>query len=416
MPVLAVAGLYILVALFCAFRCIQGSVGGFFKFLPYAVYTEVYMRAEEQRIPYLSIQYLIVFCFSILLVYQLRQKSRHSVAFILLAGFTFLEFSNNLSPDNTALVRTTLVNSLALLMPIIWASYYVLKPLMINKLLNNIKIATVYLTGIVFVAHITGGIDYGLYSSSSSSNGMAPVQLSGYLGVGCSLFFLSIMNPEEAKSRWINVAVLGISATIMILTFSRGGLYFLAAVIALYFYYNRAKMGQYVKFLILVPIAYIIYVYVVASTGGMIVERYEQEGTSNRDVLIKAGFSLMFSHPFLGVGTGNYNTEIVKQNLYPVESGAHNEFVRAAAEHGIIGVIFYWGFFIALFVTIVRRNQPQKQYAMYFFVLFCLISVHNGLKISIQPLLLMLAVGTPTLFFKRQQHVRNKVLPKATVA
>jgi O-antigen ligase len=148
----------------------------------------------------------------------------------------------------------------------------------------------------------------------------------------------------------------------------------------------------------------------------MIIERYEQEGTSNRDLLIIAGYILFLQEPLLGVGTGNYNTEIVKRNLFPVESGPHNEFVRAAAEHGILGVIFYWGFFLVLYITILRRRQPQKQFAVYFYALFCLISIHNGLKIGIQPLLMMIAVGTPTLFFKQQQHVRNKMLAKTRVA
>jgi O-antigen ligase len=416
LPVIVVAILYLLLACLCALKCVQGNVPGFFSLIPFAIYTEVYMRAEEQRVPYLTIQYLFIFCFGVLLLYQLKQKSRHSGAFILLLLFTFLEFTNNLTPDNSALVRTTLTNSMALLMPIIWASYYVLKPILINKLLNSVKIASVYLAGIVFVAHLTGGINYGLYSSSASSNGLAPVQLSGYLGVGCSLLFLSIMNPEEVKQRILNVVVLGFCATIMVLTFSRGGLYFLFAVIGLYLFYNRAKLGQYAKFLILIPIGYAIYAYVVASTGGMIVERYEQEGTSNRDVLVEAGFILFAKNPIIGVGTGNYNTMIIKENLFPQESGPHNEFVRAGAEHGIFGLIFYWGFFIALFITILRRGQPQQQFAMYFFALFCLISVHNGLKIGIQPLLTMLAVGTPSFLFKRKPNAFHQVLPKATIA
>ena len=416
LPVIIVATVFLLLLLVCIFTSIQGNVPAFFTFMPFAVYTEVYMRAEARWVPYLSIQYMFIVCFSALLFYQLKSKRYHSLAFVFLLIFTFIEFTNNLAPDNTALVRTTIVNSLALLMPIIWASYYVLHPILINKLLSNIKLATVYLAGIVFVAHLTGGIDYGLYSSSASSNGMAPVQLSGYLGVGCSLLFLSIMNPEELKNRWVNVGVLGLSATVMVLTFSRGGLYFLCAVIALYIYYNRANLGQYAKFLILLPIAYIIYTYVVSSTGGMIVERYEQEGTSNRDILILAGYTLFLQDPLIGVGTGNYNTEIVKRDLFPVESGPHNEFVRAAAEHGILGIIFYWGFFLILIITILRRRQPQKQFAVYFYALFCLISIHNGLKIGIQPLLMMIAVGTPTLFFKQQQHVRSKMLAKTRVA
>jgi len=144
---------------------------------------------------------------------------------------------------------------------------------------------------------------------------LAPVQLSGYLGLGCVLFFLSIMNPEELKNRIVNIVVLALSATVMVLTFSRGGLYFLGAVIAVFLWFNRAQLGNYARLLLFVPIAIGIYMYVNDQTQGKIVDRYEQEGTSNRDILVNIGFRLFQDNMWFGVGTGNYNTEIVKPLL-----------------------------------------------------------------------------------------------------
>jgi O-antigen ligase len=291
-----------------------------------------------------------------------------------------------------------------------------MNPLVINKFLTHIKIAAVFLTGVVLVSHLQGKINYGTISNSDASNGMAPVQLSGYLGTGCALFFLSLMNPEEVKTRILNVILLGFTATVMVLTFSRGGLYFLLAIVGLFLYYNRAQMASYFKFLFLVPVALFIYSYVVKETGGKIVERYEQEGASSREILVSVGFELFLRNPVTGVGTGNYNTRIVKEKLFFVESGAHNEFVRAAAEHGVIGLVLYWGFFLVLFLNIIRRRQPQQQYAMYFFVLFCLITVHNGLKISLQPFLLMLAIATTSLVYHKKRPVELRELPKRALA
>jgi O-antigen ligase len=224
------------------------------------------------------------------------------------------------------------------------------------------------------------------------------------------------MNPQEIKNRMMNIVVLAIVATVMVLTFSRGGLYFLGAVVCMFFFYNRDKLANYARILIFIPIGLFIYMYVVNQTGGKILARYEQEGTSNRDVLVSIGFHIFSEYPIFGVGTGNYNTTIVKEKLYPEESGAHNEYVRAAAEHGIIGIFFYWGFYVFLFVEILKRKQPQKQYAMYFFVLFCLIVVHNGLKIAIQPLVIMLAIGTPTLVYQTKKNVYNKELSEREFA
>lgn len=343
-------------------------------------------------------------------------KKSHSFAFYFLILFTFLDLANNIYPDKPILGRSILINSLALLVPAIWASFNVLKPVLINKLLDHIKVGSLMLAGIVFVAHATGKISYGLYSNSDASNGLAPVQLSGYLGLGCVLFFLSIMNPEQIKKRYLNMGVLAFVATIMVLTFSRGGIYFICAIAALYVFYNRAQMGNYLKLLLFIPIALFIYNYVVNQTGGKIVERYEQEGTSSRDVLVELGVVIFLQHPYFGVGTGNFGTTIYKQKLYPEESGAHNEYIRAAAEHGIAGLLFYLGFYIVLFIEIIKRRQPQKQYAMYFYALFCLIIVHNGLKISIQPMILILAIGTPSLMYQPKRNVQDKQYAEASIA
>jgi O-antigen ligase len=386
------------------FRAAQGNVPAFFSVLPYAIYSEIFVRAYDKWVPYLSLQYAFIVCFFLLII-RSGIKKCHFKAYGLLVLFTVLELTNNIYPYRIDISRSIITNSIALLMPVIWASYYTLSPIVINRLLRNIKIASIYLAGIVYVAHISGGIDYNGLSNSTASNGLAPVQLSGYLGVACVLFFLAIMNKEESRTRWLNMILLAFAGTVMVLTFSRGGVYFLGAIVATYFYYNRARSSNYVLFIILVPVALIAYNIVVNQTQGKIIERYQQEGASNRGVLAEIGFKIFENNPLIGVGTGNYNTVIVKENLFGVESGAHNEFVRSAAEHGIIGIILYWGFFIALFVNVLRRRQPHQQYAMYFLILFCMIVVHNGLKISLQPVLLMLTIASPNLFKVSKKNV-----------
>ena len=415
-PGIVIGLVYLFLVGICLIFCFKGDIGNFFKYIPFAIYLEVYMRDFVKWVPYLTLQYLFIIVFSVFILRGMRQKENHFKGVYFLVFFSFLEITNNLHPSFPANTRAILVNSLALLMPALWASLNDLKPALINKLLDNIKIAGMVLTGIVFVAHVTGNINYGLFSSSEASNGLAPVQLSGYLGTVCILFFLSIMNPEEIKNRTTNIIFMTITTTIMILTFSRGGLYFLIGVMGIFFFYNRHKLGQYVKLIALVPIGFIIYYVVVNQTGGKIVERYGQEGTSNRDVLVDIGFKIFWKNPYFGVGTGNYNEAIVQENYFKEESGAHNEFVRAAAEHGIVGIIGYWSFFLLLFLEIIHRRQPQQQYAMYFFALFCLIIVHNGLKIAIQPMILMLVIGTPGLKYLAPQNVFRRELQQSGIA
>ncbi|HEX8278374.1 MAG TPA: hypothetical protein VF540_06745, partial [Segetibacter sp.] len=201
-PVVGVA--YIGLAAVCIFQCIRGNVEGFFSIVPYIIYSEVFVRAFARWVPYLGIAYVLIICFSILFFKVRRLPKPHTHAFVFLLIYTFLEVANNIYPDKPTITRPIITQSFGLLIPAVWASYNVLKPVTINKLLDNVKIASIYLAGIVVIAHMTGKINYGLYSNSDSSNGLAPVQLSGYLGFGCVLFFLSIMNPEEAKKKMLN--------------------------------------------------------------------------------------------------------------------------------------------------------------------------------------------------------------------
>jgi len=305
----------------------------------------------------------------------------HSKAFILLLFFAIIELVDSyrsLYPDNA---RGLVINTLALAFISIWGSTHVLSAQTMNKILNSVKYASIVLCGIVIARHLRGGIVYEARSASMAVNGLAPVQISGYLGVSCVVFFFSIMNNIEKKNIILNLVLLCVTSVVMLLSFSRGGLYFLGGVMALYFIFNYKNPNNYFMALLLIPVGLLAYSYVTSTTNGLIEKRYEQEGSSGRNLLVEAAFTIFSDNPVAGVGTGNFNDAIVSYDLYGSESGAHNEFARVAAEHGILGIITYWGFFIALiFLIFLRRKKVQREYAIYFLLLFCLIVVHNGLK------------------------------------
>lgn len=366
-----------------------------FLILPFIIFGEIFFRGHARSfLPFLSVQYVLIIGFGAMLLRTNFSKNNfHFKPVILLVVFFLLEVFNGFFSDKAIITRGIQTNTLALLVPVLWASFYKFSPVFINKMMDNIRVATVFLAGVVLVAHLQGKIDYDTVSNSEASSNMAPVQLSGYLGFGSILFLISILNPVDKRSKIIQSAAFVIITTLMVLTFSRGGLYFLGVIAIIYMYFNRTNLGSYFKFLIFLPVALIIYNFVVVQTGGKIIDRYQAKGASNREELVAIGFLIFAEHPIVGIGTGNYNTYIKRNKLFTVESGAHNEFVRVAAEHGTIGIIFYWGFFIALLITIFKRSRPAKDYGIYFLVLFILISIHNGLKISVQPYLLVLAIS-----------------------
>ncbi|HMZ45218.1 MAG TPA: O-antigen ligase family protein [Chitinophagaceae bacterium] len=386
-------GAVLLLAYFAVFNKIEQL----FTVLPFVIYSEIFVRDRlDSLVPYLTIQYLYIFIFSFMLIRFSGGNKPHNKAFYFLLGFAFLEIFNGLNPDRPKLLRSIFFNSFSMILAVIWASHNVLTPKLINKILANVKLAGMYLSGIVIVAQVTGGIDYGNFSNSESSNGLAPVQLSGYLSVAACFIFFSLMNKDEIKSRYVYIIAFSIITGVMILTFSRGGLYFLGAILTLYLFFNRKNLGNYFKYLLFLPIGLVIYNLAIEKTEGKIIARYEAKGTSNRDILVEAAFKLFLENPVVGVGTSNYGTAIVEYRLFNQESTAHNEFARAMAEHGILGIITYWGFFISLFITIFKRKEPAKQFSVYFIALFIFITIHNGLKISIQHLLIIMAIANPT--------------------
>lgn len=406
LPAALVGVAFLLLVMACFIYAVQNKVEKFLTYLPYCIYMEVFVRAFARSIvPYLSMEYLFVTAFSIMIINHTKNKLAHSKAYYFLIGYAVLEVVNGFFPARPVLLRSIFFNSFSSILAVIWASYNVLSPAMINRFLANIKIAGVFLSGIIIVAQFSGAIQYGNFSSSDASNGLAPVQISGYLGVTSAVLFMGLMNQMEKKGRLLNFILFVLVTMVMVLTFSRGGLYFIAIVAMLYMLFNRQSLGSYFKYLLLLPVVLIGYNFVVQETGGAIVKRYDEKGSSNRDVLAVAGYKLFLENPVIGVGTSNFGYAIKEAKLFSQESTAHNEFIRAIAEHGIFGLATYWGFFIFMFLTIFTRKEPNRQYSIYFLVLFCLIVVHNGLKISIQPMLLVLAVANPS----NVQSVRKRI-------
>ena len=135
----------------------------------------------------------------------------------------------------------------------------------------------------------------------------------------------------------------------MILTFSRGGLYFFGAIFLILNIENLRKLkfnfSLILGMIFFLVIGNYIYNFIVIETDGAVIDRYNEEGVSNRDVLVDVGINIFKDNPIFGVGTGNFNMVAMDQKYFGEISGAHNEFVRVLAEHGIICFIFYVFFF-----------------------------------------------------------------------
>jgi len=381
----------------CIYFAFKNDHYRLFTVMPYMVYTEIFIRAELVVIPYLFMPYLMVAVFAIMLLNQKGQLKMHSRATLPIFFYTVIELLDTIRAADAQYARSMVTNSIVLTLVALWASANAFKPYLTSHVLKHLALASVYMCGNILVAHFTHDISYSTVSNSEATNRMAPVQVSGYLGVGSALLFLYILEEKKKQKLLMHIIVLSITVILMLLTFSRGGLYFLASVMIAYVLFNWKQIGRFAIFLLFVPVGYVIYYYVTNATDGLIEARYSSEGASGREDLVKAGFAIFSDEPLAGVGTGNYGSEIKNRNLFSVESGAHNEFVTAAAEHGIFGIVLYWGFYIVILMEVLSRKKQERDLAFYFLLLYCLIIVHNGLKISVQPYILAIVIATPTL-------------------
>jgi O-antigen ligase len=398
---------YLLAAGACTFFAFRNNVKVVFTILPYLVYTEMFMRTGTggSYVPYLFIEYLMIALFIIMLFNKKGELKIHSRSAILILLYTVIEFLDVIRAADITYARSMVTNSVLLTFVAIWASSNAINSKTTSHIIKHLTLASVYLCGNILVAHFTHQISYSLVSSSEATNRMAPVQVSGFLGVGSSLLFLYLMNDTNKKRFFSHLGMFAISVTLMILSFSRGGIYFLSSVIALFAIFNWREIQRFGILLLLLPVGYIIYYYATNATDGKIEQRYSAEGgASTREDLVKAGFTIFMDEPLAGVGTGNYGKEIKDRDLYGVESGAHNEFVRAAAEHGLFGILFYWGFYIVILFEVLSRKKAQRELALYFLALYCLIIVHNGLKTAVQPYLLVIIIATPTMVAKKKRE------------
>jgi O-antigen ligase len=136
----------------------------------------------------------------------------------------------------------------------------------------------------------------------------------------------------------------------------------------------------------------------------------------------QAGLNMFLNNPVIGVGIGNYieaYPAYAAQGWEQVLGHAHDYYLNAAAETGIIGLVGYIGFVVAGF-RMTAQGIRSRAYGTWWGVALGLlgsltaISVHNfvdNLYVHGMPVLLGLFLGVATVLW-RQLH-RGEVQPQA---
>lgn len=370
-----------------------------FSWMPFLCYLEIWVKDKAaSALPYSFAQFIMIAIFFSLLVKQMPEVRFHTRVFLFMIVFALIETVNSVGTTYVEYARFLIYNSIYMALIAMWSSTNIISPELLRRFIYNLKVAGIFLCGIIVVAHLRGEITYGLYSSTEATNGLAPNQVACYLGITAVLLFLSIMSDIDIANIILNTVLLILCTILLALSFSRGGIYILGIIAAFYFLLNIHRPKTLALTFIIIPVAYVVYRITTEATGGVIEERFTMQGTSGRDILAEAALTLFQKNVFTGMGTGNFFRGIVGEHLFRFSSGAHNEFTRVMAEHGLLGMIPYYSFYIVLFFNIIKRRQGlAREMGIYFFVLFFVITIYNALKISVQPLLLIFAIATPII-------------------
>lgn len=399
-PINFVVIIYFVLGLALVFFAATYDLLRVFTWLPYFSYLEIWVKDRASTaLPYSFAQFIMIAVFATLLVKEISNIRFHTRIFIFMLLFALVEAGNSVASTYIEYARFLIYNSIYMALLTMWCSANLMNVELLKRFIYNLKVAGIFLCGIIMVVHVNSHITYNLASNFGATNGLAPNQIACYLGITGVFLFLSIMNTDDILVFILNIMLMFLCAVLLALSFSRGGIYMLGVVSVLYLIVNFRNPKTLFFTILIVPLAYGIFLYTSSVTSGMIEKRFELAGTSGRDLLAEAALKLFERNVFTGMGTGNFFNGVAEEHLFSHQSGAHNEFTRVMAEHGILGMIPYYSFYFFLAINIIRRKQPlAREMAFYFFILFFNITIYNALKIAIQPLLLIFVIATPFIY------------------
>jgi O-antigen ligase/polysaccharide polymerase Wzy-like membrane protein len=243
---------------------------------------------------------------------------------------------------------------------------------------------------------VAQSLTFTLNSNNVASGGFGPNQVSTALGLGAVLaFFAGIEAGRSIVFRWTMLGIGLVFATQSAMTFSRGGLYSAgAAVIAGAWYLLReprariallsaaAALSVTTAFVILPPLERL--------TGGKVVSRFESVNTTGRAELVSEDLRAFLAHPVGGLGPGGGRLSGARRG------GAHTEFTRLLAEHGLLGV----GSLLLLLVMALQelkvdRTAQEKALVAALFAWSFITMSHMAMRIVAPSLVFGLAFAIP---------------------
>lgn len=313
----------------------------------YVVGAEVLWRMAGASLNWEFGKYAVSFVF---LLRFFRQGPRNApwapvLYFVLLLpaiALTLMEaFSENGIEDTRKLLSFNLSGPLSLLACSLFFSRVHLTDLRMQRLMvwllfPVVATAAAILFGLSALEHV----GFGGGSNFLASGGFGPNQISGTLGLGVVYAMLLALEPRLRMD--LRLIFLGLAlwfAGHAALSFSRTGIYVAAGglLAALPFLSIRRILSPVALIILGLALAggFFTWNLLMRFTEGKIGERLANTGLTHRDTIAKQDLELWASHPVFGAGVGM--SSIAHAEGAAGRIGAHTEYTRLVAEHGLLG-------------------------------------------------------------------------------
>jgi O-antigen ligase len=274
-------------------------------------------------------------------------------------------------------------------------------------------------------------ISFTLKAQSDTTAGHSSNQVSTVLGLGMFLSFYSIFKKLNFSGNRIFDIVIFMGFTFQgLLSFSRGGMMIGAlGILILLFLRDSNKLTndkvrtQKPLFIGVIALLSLYGVFEVANgiTGGNLLLRYQGEtaGTlsgskevtadhfvTGRLSIFEQDIDLWIDNFITGVGVGSSR---FLRNLERIGVSPHVELSRLLAEHGLLGFIYSFYFFILIPFQIYQFNQRNIQRAIMMAILTIAIltTFHAAMRTFVTPLFVILASLKIKSDFKTNKLIHN---------
>ncbi len=207
-------------------------------------------------------------------------------------------------------------------------------------------------------------------------NGAAMLGIfSGVIGV------YLIGQTKQIFAKVIVTACMVICFVLAIATGSRAGFLMLLLFAVLYFFFQR-KLSRKLLFLVVVAIGVIVFLQALAKyeflqsayidrLRGIFDSRYDDGSVEVRSYLIEVGLELFRDNMFFGVGPEGVRTYLTYIG-YAHPKYAHSNYVEMLADFGLVGTLFFYGFFTKHLYSAFRYRKrfPYLFYALVLLIMF----------------------------------------------